>query len=129
LVDRVERVQDAQRDGQQQFKSALEQFRALVNVDGGELDAAYDRLAAEYRDSVAAADRIGDRIDAVESVAEALFDEWQAELDQYQSAALRRDSAAKLRQTRAHYSRLMTAMRRAEARIEPVLQPLHDQLL
>lgn len=129
LVDRVEDVQSAQKDGQEQFRSALEQFRALVNVDAGELGETYQRLDKEYRDSVAAADRIRERINSVESVAEALFDEWQDELDQYQSGALRADSASKLRETREHYKKLMAAMRRAEARLDPVLKPLHDQVL
>ncbi|MDX9873332.1 MAG: DUF2959 domain-containing protein [Spongiibacteraceae bacterium] len=129
LVDRVEEVQEAQQEGQEQFRSALEQFRALVSVDAGELDETYKKLDAEYRDSVAAADRIRERINKVESVAEALFDEWESELGQYQSSALRADSAARLRETREHYKRLMAAMRRAEARLDPVLKPLHDQVL
>jgi chromosome segregation ATPase len=129
LVDRVEGVQAAQRDGQEQFRSALEQFRALVNVDGGKLEKTYDRLDREYQDSVAAAQKIRDRVDSVESVAEALFDEWEDELDAYQSAALRRDSAAKLKQTRTQYTQLMKAMRQAEARLDPVLKPLADQVL
>ena len=129
LVDRVEEVQSAQKEGQEQFRSALEQFRALVDVDAGELGKTYDKLDAEYRDSVAAADRIRERIDSVESVATALFKEWESELDQYQSSALRADSAAKLRETREHYKKLMAAMRRAEARLDPVLKPLHDQVL
>lgn len=129
LVDRVEDAREAQRDGQEQFKSALEQFRSVVDVPTDELAPAYDRLNDEYEESVAAAQRISDRIDSVESVAEALFAEWDEELDDYQSAALRRDSAAKLRITKEQYQSLLAAMRRAESRIEPVLEPLRDQVL
>lgn len=129
FVDRIEEVQSAQREGQEQFKSALDQFRALVNIDGGELAETYDRLNDEYEDSIAAAERIRERIDSVESVADALFDEWEDELDDYQSAALRRDSSRKLKETRAQYKNLLAAMRRAESRIDPVLEPLHDQVL
>jgi hypothetical protein len=129
LVDRVQAAQQSQREGQQQFKSALEQFRAVVDVPGGELEAAYDKLNGEYEDSVAAAKDIRDRIDKVESVAEALFKEWEQELSQYSNARLKQDSAAKLRQTRSQYQRLIGAMRGAERRIEPVLQPMRDQVL
>jgi hypothetical protein len=72
---------------------------------------------------------VRDRIDKVEDVAEALFDEWEDELDLYSSDSLRRSSAKKLKETRSHYQSLMTAMRRAEAKIEPVLTPLRDQVL
>lgn len=129
LVDRIEDAQVAQEDGQEQFKNALEQFQAVVNFDGGDLETIYNRLDAEYEDSVDAADTIRDRIKAVESVADALFGEWETELNQYSSAALRRDSERQLNQTRRRYDRLMTAMRSAEDTIDPVLDSLKDNVL
>ena len=129
LVDRIEEAQEAQEHGQQQFKDALEQFQAVVNFDGGDLEVIYNRLDAEYEDSVDAADTIRGRIDAVEDVAEDLFDEWTAELDQYSSAALRRDSERQLNQTRRRYERLRDSMRNAERTIDPVLASLKDNVL
>jgi histidinol dehydrogenase len=72
---------------------------------------------------------VRERIDAVENVGEALFREWEAELDQYTNAAMRRVSADKLRATRARYDQLVAAMRRAETRVEPVLSAFRDQVL
>lgn len=72
---------------------------------------------------------MSDRIDAVEDVSEALFDEWEKELDQYSSASLRRDSEKKLAATRRQYKQLITAMHKAEKKIEPVLKALGDQVL
>jgi hypothetical protein len=69
------------------------------------------------------------RIRDVENVAEALFDEWQDELAQYSSASLRTQSEKQLRETRARYATLIGAMKRAESRLEPALQPLRDQVL
>ena len=129
LIDRIEEAQEAQEEGQQQFKDALEQFQAVVEFDGGDLEVVYNALDAEYEDSVAAADTIRDRIDAVEDVAEALFDEWTTELDQYSNASLRRDSERQLRQTRQRFDRLMNSMRNAEKTIDPVLASLKDNVL
>ena len=129
LVDRIEDAQEAQEEGQEQFKDALEQFQAVVNFDGGDLESVYNRLDAEYEDSVAAADNIRDRMGAVESVAEALFREWEAELEQYSSASLRRDSQRQLLATQRRYDRLITAMRSAEDTIDPVLASLKDNVL
>ncbi len=129
LVDRIEDAQEAQEDGQEQFKDALEQFQAVVNFDGGELETVYNQLNDEYENSVDAADTIRDRIDAVESVADALFDEWQTELEQYTNANLKRDSQRQLSDTRRRYDRLMTAMRGAEKTIDPVLASLKDNVL
>lgn len=129
LIDRIEEVQEAQQDGQEQFKSALEQFKAVVDFDGGELESLYNQLNDEYQDSVEAADTISNRVDSVESVAEALFDEWQEELTQYSNGKLRRDSERQLQDTQRQYKRLIAAMRRAEKSIEPVLGTFKDNVL
>lgn len=129
LIDRIEEAQTSQEEGQEQFKSALEQYKSVVNFDGGELESIYNSLNDEYEDSVAAAEEIRDRIDAVESVANALFDEWESELGEYSNANLRRDSERQLADTKRRYERLLSAMRRAESTIEPVLESLQDNVL
>jgi chromosome segregation ATPase len=129
LVDRVEDARDAQEDAQEQFTSALERYSLLVDYDGGELQEVYEDLNDEYEDSEAAAERVRERIDAIEDVAGDLFDEWEDELAQYSSASLRRDSEAKLRDTRRRYDQLIAAMRRAETRMDPVLDALRDNVL
>ena len=129
LVDRVEEARDAQDAASEQFASALEQFRSTVNFDGGDLEKTYDRLNAAYEKSVADADEVTIRINSVQKVAEDLFDEWEDELDKYSRADLRKDSAALLSDTRARYKQLMTAMRRAESSMKPVLTAFQDQVL
>ena len=129
LVDRVENAKESQEEAQEQFRSALEAFGAVVAFDGGELEDVYDRLNGQYEDSVAAAEDVTARIDKVEGVAEALFDEWQEELEKYQNASLKRDSASKLRETQRRYKSLMKAMRNAESKMAPVLSALQDNVL
>jgi len=129
LIDRIESAQESQTKGQEQFKTALEQFKSVVNFDGGNLEAVYNQLNDEYESSVDAADEIHDRIKGVESVAEALFDEWQSELDEYTNPKLRRDSDRQLQATRRRYTKLLGAMHRAESAIDPVLASLKDNTL
>ncbi|MDX1490994.1 MAG: DUF2959 domain-containing protein [Pseudohongiellaceae bacterium] len=129
LVERITDAQSAQQEGQEQFKDALEQFRSVVNFDGGELAVVYDKLNAEFEDSEDAAETIRGRIKDVESVAEALFDEWSAELDLYTNQTLRRESESQLRETRSRYDRLIAAMHRAEDTLDPVLDSLRDNVL
>ncbi len=129
LVDRIEDTQQAQEETQEQFKDALEQYRAVVNFDGGELEKYYDRLNSEYEASERAAQQIKDRIDAVENVAADLFEEWQNELDLYTDQRLRRNSSKQLRDTRYRYKLMMQAMRKAEKTVHPVLNALRDQVL
>ncbi len=129
LVDRVEDSSKAQKDAEEQFQSALEHFSAVVNFDGGELEDIYEDLNDEYEDSVEAAEEVTDRINAVEDVAAALFDEWTDEIEQYSNARLKSDSQRQLRETRRRYDGMIKAMRKAESRMEPVLSALHDNVL
>lgn len=129
LVDRVEDARDAQQEGQEQFESALAQFKSVVTVEGGELEETYDQLNAEYEDSVASANEIKERIDSIENVADALFDEWEEELERYSSRSLRRDSEQKLKATKQKYQQMIRLMKASEKRIDPVLQAMEDQVL
>jgi len=129
LVDRVAEARDSQVETKQQFASALEQFRSVLAFDGGDLEKKYHELNDVLEESEEQADDVRERVAAVENVAEALFDEWEGELDQYSSANLRRSSEKKLKQTRTHYYKLIGAMKKAESKIDPVLNPLRDQVL
>lgn len=129
LVDRVEEARDSQEEAGEQFRTALESFREVVDFEGGELERRYDQLNNEYERSEARAEEVGDRIDSVEKVAEDLFAEWENELTEYSDARLRRSSERTLDQTRDKYEDLIRAMKRAEAKMPPVLARLKDQVL
>ncbi len=129
LVDRVQDAKVSQQEAQQQFSSALEQLTALTGFAGGELEAAYNTAREAYEDSEAAASEVSERIDKIEDVAQALFDEWEEELGQYTSARLRTDSRSKLRQTQSDYKQLLASMERAESKMAPVLAALRDNML
>ena len=124
LSNRVKSARDAQEDAKKDIQSTLEKFGNVVSYQGGDLEATYKKLSSE--DS---AETVRTRIRDVESVADALFSEWETELGQYSSADLRRKSEAKLTQPRARYKEMLGAMNRAEQRIDPVLKPLRDQVL
>ncbi|OOE81716.1 DNA repair protein [Salinivibrio sp. PR6] len=129
MVDRVEDAADAQQEAQSQFKDARQALSQLTQFDGGELQAAYEAVDNQYQQSHDAVTRVRERIDALESVSEALFDEWEEELDLYTNRRLQRDSEQRLRQTRKEYERLRDAMRRAEKTMTPVLNTLQDNRL
>jgi hypothetical protein len=129
LVDRVESARNAQEQAKDQFKSALESFSDVLGFKGGELKEKYDQLSGEFKRSEDMADKVHKRIEAVESVAEALFDEWEAELGQYTSKDMRRTSQRNLNDTRKKYKRLIGAMKNAERRIAPVVNVFRDHVL
>ncbi|MBI9075091.1 MAG: DUF2959 domain-containing protein [Desulfatibacillum sp.] len=129
LVDRVENARDAQSDAQEQFKSALEQFRSVVNVEPSDLSEAYERLNAEYEASENAAEKVSDRIDSIESVADALFTEWEEELELYKRADLKAKSRKQMLATKSQYNKMLASMHRAEKSMAPVLSSFQDNVL
>ena len=129
LVDRVEAARDAQKDAQQQFQSALEEFTSVIHLEESDLERAYENLNDEYEACESAASAVSGRIEKVQSVADALFEEWQSELDQYQNQTLKASSAKQLAQTRQRYQELLKSMQQAERSMQPVLNTLHDNVL
>lgn len=129
MVYRVEKARDTQEETKEQFKTALEQFTALTDFKGGDLEATYKKLNGEYEASVNKADEVNKRISDIEDVSGALFREWEQEIEQYSSAALKRNSQQKLDATKVHYQQLISTMKQAESRIEPVLSVFKDQVL
>jgi hypothetical protein len=129
LVDRVEDAREAQGEAKVSFVDALTAFRAVQEFDGGSLDAMYKDLSSRYATCKSRADTVTDRIESIEDVSAALFKEWQQEIDSIQDASLRSGSEQQLAATRTRYDVLITAMKKAEARMEPVLVAFNDRVL
>ena len=129
MVDRVEDARESQEEAQKQFSSALEEMQALINHDGGDLETAYNKAKDEYESSQDAADDVSNRIEKVEDVTDALFDEWQTEIGEISKASLRRSSESKLRETQRSYEQLIRTMKRAESKMAPVLTAMKDNML
>ena len=129
LVDRVKDARGEQAEAQEVFASALDEFRALVDVDGGALERQYDKLSASYERADKQAKDVRARIAAVDEVGRRLFREWETELKQYESADLRIRSERQLFQTKEEFEDLMVAMNRAADKMDPVLALYNDQVL
>ena len=129
LVDRVEGAREAQAEAKEQFADALQEFLAVSKVPATELQATYNRLNDEFKQSESRAQAVRDRIASIDNVANALFREWNDELGQYTNATLRSQSERQLRSTRDRYAALMRVMEQASARMTPVLDAFRDQVL
>src|SRR5512136_1245038 len=95
MVDRVKAARDTQNEAKQQFLTAMEQFKSVVNFQGGDLEKEYEKLNATLKKTESEAADVRNRISAVEDVSQALFSEWRAEIKQYSSDTLRRSSQQK----------------------------------
>lgn len=129
LVDRVEEARDSQHAAAEQFRDALTEFKAVVDLPESDLEGQYNKLNSAHKRSQAAADRINKRVDRVVDASNRLLDEWSAELEDYNDPALRRIAEQQFDQTREHAARLIASMRQIEDRMQPVLASFQDQVL
>ncbi|MEW6989050.1 DUF2959 domain-containing protein [Colwelliaceae bacterium 6441] len=129
LIDRVEDATTSQEEAKEEFISALEQLSQLIAFDGGELQSQYELSKQSYDDSKEAADDVSARIASIEHVAEALFDEWRDEIEQYTSATLKHQSRRQMNNTEKRYLAVIKAMHKAEAKMPPILSALKDNML
>ncbi len=129
LVSRVKDARGSQAAAQKEFKSALERFQEIVQVEGGSLEEKYKKLNDELERTEGRARQVKDRIDAVRDVSKDLFKEWNDELGKYSDRSLRQESERELRETRRRTDALIASMARAHARVEPILRPLRDRVL
>lgn len=129
LVDRVVEARDKQEEAKVQFQTTLEQFAELTNFDGGELEAKYNSLNNAYESSKARASGVKEQIEQVSSVGQALFAEWESELADYKSDAMRDIQAKQLAQSQARFESLVAAMTKAESKMQPVLDAFSDHVL
>lgn len=129
LVDRVGDARKSQEAAKDQFASALEKFIEVTKVETGDLKTKYDQLNREFNRSEERANEVRSRITAVSDVSDALFSEWKKELKQYSDPELRRTSERQLDDTRRRYEELMSTMRTAASRMDPILNKFRDQVL
>ena len=110
-------------------KALVEKFKTLLSIPELSLDYRYQQLKKQYDLCRSKSDEVSRRITLIEEVSEALFNEWEAELELYANRSLRAQSRQQLNRARRQYGKLMTALKKAEERIHPVLGAFQDQVL
>jgi hypothetical protein len=132
----VREARKSQQEAKEEFQSALDKFRSVIEVEGRPLEDKYNTLNKELERSESRANQVRERVAAVRDVSKDLFREWEKELKQYSNATLRAESQRELNETqrelnetRRRADTLIAAMTRAEQRIDPVLRPLRDRVL
>jgi hypothetical protein len=129
VVYQVEKACASLQETRDEFEDALERFKHLIYVNESGLEHKYNLLNRQYQFCRSKSDAVSYRIRAIQEVSEALFVEWESELNEYSNRALRSSSKQQLKAARQNYSRLIKSMQRAESKIQPVLAAFKDQVL
>jgi hypothetical protein len=129
LVGEVKDARDEQAKAKEQFKTTLERFQELTGQSGGDLEAKYKKLKADYDRCASRADAVSKKVNDVEETGKDLFVEWDKEIAQMSNPDLQAKSKQLRSDTQVKFNELLAAMRRSEAKMKPVLTAFNDQVL
>jgi hypothetical protein len=130
LVDNVKEARQEQVEAKEQFVSTLEEFKSVVNFEGGDLEKVFNKLDKEYQQADKQAAVVRDKITGVKRVSAALFTEWKGEIAEIKDdPTLQRQSNDLLEQTRGNYDQLIQRMDAAAASMDPVLAKFKNRVL
>ena len=129
LRRRIDDTRDEQEDTQETFKDALEKLRAIYGMEGSDLEKQYRKIQGAYDDAKEQSDKVRARRKKMDDVARDLFEEWEKEIGEIESADFKRQSRQKLTQTKERFRQVSEGVARSEKRMEPVLTRLKDHTL
>jgi hypothetical protein len=130
LVDNVKDARNEQAKAKDQFASALDQFKSVVNFQGGDLEAMYNKLNKQYEACASRASAVNDKIAGVKNVGTALFDEWQGEVKSMKDdPSLQQKNQQLFDKTKHSYNEMLARMDTAAASMDPVLSRFHNRVL
>ncbi len=130
LVDNVKAARQEQVQAKEQFATALEQFKSVVNFDGGDLEKMYNKLNKEFERSESQSKEVNDKIASVKNVGTALFKEWRSEIAQIKDdPAIQRSSNELYDKTHDSYEQMVSRMDAAAATMAPVLTKFRNRVL
>lgn len=129
VVIEVDQACKSLTDSRDEFVDALDKFKSLVKIPDQALEQRYQQLKKHYELCRYRADQLQERIKAIEEVSEALFVEWETELELYSNRNLRSRSQQQLKKSRIQYQKLIKTLQTAQQRMEPVLAAFQDQVL
>jgi hypothetical protein len=129
VVLQVDNACESLKESRDEFVDALDKFKQIVKHADTDLDHRYQLLKKRYDICRYKADDVKLKITAIEQVSEALFQEWEAELELYTNKVLRARSQQQLKKSRTQYLRLIKTLQQAEIRMQPILAAFQDQVL
>ncbi len=125
----VKNVKNDQESTGESFKNALDKLKAIYAFDGGNLEKQYRSLESSYQLVESRVNEVHKSVKQVETVAGDLFTEWRSEIAQIKSADLRSKSSSNLLETQRKYNEFHSVLKKSEAKMNPVLVKLKDQVL
>lgn len=129
MISEVKDARQSLEEVKVQFQSAMDKFNTVLNTKDGKLEEKYRTLKSENEKTEKKAGDIQKSSDSVIRVAESMFAEWEAELNQYHSENLRSSSELKMQEAKGQYKKFINVMTLVDEKAGPVLAAFSDLVL
>lgn len=129
LVDQVQDTRSRQTAAKEEFVSALDQFKATFDYDGGDLEKAYNKLQKSYDRCYAQADDLRDEIAGTKRLGKAMFNEWQGEIELQTVPEYKKAMTKQYDTTEEAYNQMIGKMDEAADKMDPVLEAFQGRVL
>ena len=116
-------------DARSQLQSTLNYYNSLILAEADNPQSAYKAFtkALDRTEKIAAKTR--DQVEKMQSQADKVFNEWQEELEGYQSDSMRQLGAERLKVSKQRYEQMIGRMGEAGEAYDPLISSLRDQVL
>ena len=111
-----------------QTETTLGGYNAIIEGKVPDNRKAYKALVKDIQKCENQADKVGNRIVAMQTAASTYFSDWEASIATITSDDLRAKSEMRLKETRASYDEILKAAQKAGDEFTPFITNLHDQV-
>ncbi len=129
LKRRINDTREEQKEAGEAFTDSLDKLQKMYGLDGGKLEKQYREVKSSFDESKEKAGEVKAAREKMETVARDLFNEWEREIDDIQTAEFKSKSRSKLQATKASFNELNKNLMASENKMNPVLTRLNDHVL
>jgi len=128
LISRSQSTISQIRSTKLQTEATLDGYNAIIDGKVPDNRKAYKSLVKDIQKCENQADKVGDRVVAMQTAASTYFGNWETSIAAITSDDLRAKSEMRLKETRANYDEILKAAQNAGDEFKPFITNLHDQV-
>jgi hypothetical protein len=128
LISRAQSTISQIRSTKLQTEATLDGYNAIIDGKVPDNRKAYKSLVKDIQKCENQADKVGNRVVAMQEAASTYFGNWEASIAAITSDDLRAKSEMRLKETRANYDEILKAAQKAGDEFKPFITNLHDQV-
>lgn len=129
LKSNISKMNTEQNEVKKSLDEVMQEIRKKYPTNNKELESFYDHYSSEYDQMSKRSESLKERGQKVDEIANDLFKEWEAEIEQLENEKYKVDSQSKLNETKKSYRALISQAHSVEMNMDKILAKMKDQTL